>query len=182
MYQTKWVNIKTHPGAPLNLTKPTQWKVLRSNLDPKAEVHFSGRLIGGCLDTIARLVGTPYADLPRFYKNFSSEGIILYFENCELNPCELTRTLWNIKLAGWFEGIVGILIGRSSGPDAKSENDLSYFEVLLSVFEDIKVPIIYDVDIGHRPPQLNIINGSLGTVEFRNSKGRLKQRLKQQMI
>jgi len=176
LYQSQWVDFKTQPEAALNLTEPTQWKVLQGS-SGQGEVRFSGRLIGGCLDTIARLVGTPYADLPRFYRNFSSEGIVLYFENCEMAPCELVRTLWNIKLAGWFEGISGILIGRSSGPEAKTENDLSYIEALLSVLEDIKVPIIYDMDIGHRPPQLNIINGAVGTLEFHNNKGHLKQQM-----
>lgn len=176
LYQSKWLDFRTQPEAPLNLTEPTQWKVLGSGHD-QVKVHFSGRLIGGCLDTIARLVGTAYADLPRFYRNFSSDGVILYFENCELTPCELARTLWNIRLAGWFEGLTGVLIGRSSGPEAKSENDLSYVEALLSVLEDLKIPIIYNMDIGHRPPQLNIINGAIGTLDFLDNKGRLKQQM-----
>lgn len=175
-YQSQWLDFTNQPEAALDLTERTQWKILRGQ-NRAANLRFSGRLIGGCLDTIARLVGTRYADLPRFYESFSSDGVILYFENCELTPCELARTLWNIRLAGWFEGIAGILIGRSSGPVAKSENDLSYFEALVSVLEDINVPIIYDMDIGHRPPQLNIINGAYGTLNFSDNKGSLNQQM-----
>jgi len=174
LYQSKWADFETHVDAPLNLTDKTEWKVLNQDF---AKSQFSGRMIGGCLDTIARLVGTKYAPLPQFVRQFKSEGTILYLENCELPPCELVRTLWNLKLANWFEGISGLLLGRSAGPDAKREEDLSYVEALRSALGDFRMPIVYDVDIGHRPPQFSIINGSLGTVEWSGSGGSLRQKL-----
>jgi muramoyltetrapeptide carboxypeptidase len=173
LYQSKWLDFETHVDAPLNLTEKTEWKGLKG----ESSLRFSGRMIGGCLDTIARLVGTPYGDLPGFVKQFAREGVILYLENCELPPCEVARTLWNLRLAGWFEGISGLLIGRSAGPEATSAENLSYVEALQSVLGDLKIPVVYDADIGHRPPQFNIVNGSLGTVEFAEAKGKLTQRL-----
>lgn len=174
LHQVQWLDFRTQVSAPLNLTEPTQWKKLRGGDE---SVCFSGRLIGGCLDTVARLVGTPYGDVKMFSREAGSEGTIVYFENCELSVCEWTRTLWNIKLAGWFENVSGVLIGRSNGPEANSPDDLSYLESLVSVLGDLKMPILYDVDIGHRPPQLSILNGSLGMVEFSAGKGKLRQKL-----
>lgn len=48
-----------------------------------------GRLVGGCLDVLSRLVGTRYFDL----RAFKRQPAILYLENCELAPCELARAL-----------------------------------------------------------------------------------------
>ena len=36
--------------------------------------------------------------------------------------------------------------------------------------------IIYDVDIGHIPPQITCINGAYGEFEYINGKGILKQK------
>jgi len=174
LYQSKWADFETHVDAPLNLTDKTTWKKLKEKF---VKNQFSGRMIGGCLDTVARLVGTNYAPVPKFIHDFKADGTILYLENCEMPPCELVRTLWNLKLAGWFDGLSGLLLGRSAGPDAKQEAELSYEEALHSVLSDLEFPVVYDVDIGHRPPQFSIVNGSLGTIELDGDGGTLRQRL-----
>lgn len=175
LFQSKYIDFKIDPEAPLNLTETTQWKVL--NKASRGQLTFSGRIIGGCLDTISRLVGTKYCDVPKFCSNVANDGTILYFENCEMSPCELVRALWNIKFAGWFDKLNGVLIGRSTGPNAKSTSDLSYVESIESVLGDIDAPVLYDVDIGHQPPQFNIVNGALANVVFQNGKGSLTTKL-----
>ncbi len=172
-YQVSGLDYRSYVDAGFNLTEPTVWK----SLSATTNVGFTGRIIGGCLDTIARLVGTSFGDLPAFIRAHKQEGVIFYFENCELTPPEVARTLWNIRLAGWFDGLAGIMIGRSSGLEASAPEDLAYEEVLKSVLGDLNIPTLYDVDIGHRPPNLNIINGSFATVEYREGLGRLTQAL-----
>ena len=66
-----------------------------------------------------------------------------------------------MKLAGWFEDINGVVLGRSSGKDNTKEQFLNYEEVITSFFSEAKIPMIYDVDIGHRQPNLTILNGTL---------------------
>jgi muramoyltetrapeptide carboxypeptidase LdcA involved in peptidoglycan recycling len=39
----------------------------------------------------------------------------------------------------------------------------------------LNIPIIYDVDIGHIPPQIQIVNGALGKVEFADGKAVIMQ-------
>ncbi|MEK7691598.1 MAG: S66 peptidase family protein, partial [Bdellovibrionota bacterium] len=165
LHQTKWRDIEKEVDAPYDLTAPTIWKALQPRFQSGAE--FRGRLIGGCLDTIARLAGTPFADMVQFREASGKSGVIFYFENCEMAPCELARTLNQIRFAGWLDGVSGILIGRSSGPEAKKPDHLTYLEALASVLGDLKVPVIYDADLGHRPPQLSILNGALGELRFR---------------
>jgi muramoyltetrapeptide carboxypeptidase len=170
-YQLEWPNFAERPNAPLNLNQPTQWQ----RLDGKSErIAFQGRLIGGCLDTVARLAGSPYGDVPAFAKH-NPEGTILYLENVEMSPCGVLRALWGLRFNGWFEQLNGILIGRSAAPEITASDELNYREALAAVLADLPYPILIDVDIGHQPPQLTLINGALAEVVFENSAGRLTQ-------
>ena len=151
------------PNARLNLTQPTHWKRLDGS---NSSIQFSGRLIGGCLETISRLAGTPFANIPQFCERYKNEDIILYFENSELQPCELTRTLISLKIQGWFKQLSGIMIGRSAASEVNDPNKLNYVDALKKGLSDLTIPIIYDADIGHMPPQISLVNGALATVYF----------------
>ena len=121
-YQKTRTPFEVRADAPLNLTEPTLWRRLDGSND---SIEFDGRLIGGCLDTIVCLAGSKFGDVPRYVRGCADEGAILYLENCELNPANLLRALWCLKLNGWFEGLSGLLIGRSAGPVPESANSLS---------------------------------------------------------
>lgn len=160
------------PSAGLALTEETQWKRLDKSADL---VEVEGRLIGGCLDTIARLAGTPYGDVPSFVDTFRGDGVLLYVENAEMKPCELARALNGLRLNGWFEGLNGILVGRSAAPDAAQSTDLTYLEALQSALGSAACPVLYDVDIGHLPPQLSLVNGAMARVRFEHGAGSIVQ-------
>ena len=171
-HQVKFEDFTQNVKATFNLTHKTFWKSLFN----KDNDQFSGRIIGGCLDTIKHLIGAKYGDLPQFISKFNKDKVILYLENAGLNPSEVCRSLWNMKLAGWFNGLSGVLLGRSAGVDVKSQNEFSYKDALLDVFVGVNFPVIYDCDIGHLPPQMTIINGSMAHVEFSDGKGKLIQK------
>ena len=173
MFQEQWTDFAEAPGRAFNLTAPTAWKPLNFSGD----MRFAGRMIGGCIDVISMLTGTLYGDVAGMTGRYRSDGSIIYFENCELNPLNLYRAIHNLKLAGWFQHAKGILIGRSSGPDHSKPEQMTYLEALRQAFADISCPIIYDVDIGHKPPQLSIVNGSMGLVKFEKDKAELIQTL-----
>jgi muramoyltetrapeptide carboxypeptidase LdcA involved in peptidoglycan recycling len=137
-------------------TEKTVWKTLDNK-----PCKFKGRVIGGCLDTLSSLVGTPYGNLDSFKKLAKDDGTVLYFENCEQSPCDVARKLWTMNYAGWFKNVEGVILGRSAGKDNSNENNLSYVEVITDFFKELNLPLIYDADIGHRQPNLTIINGSL---------------------
>lgn len=90
-----------------------------------------------------------------FKASNSPQGIILYFENVEMAPCELTRALFSLRLQGWFDNLNGVLIGRSAAPDVSDPTKHNYLDALKAAFENIAVPVLYDVDIGHMPPQIS---------------------------
>lgn len=172
-YQSKWTDIINEPEKPFNCDTPTVWK----SLDDRTSVQMSGRLMGGCLDVLRSLVGTPYGNLPKFIKNYSSDGVILYLENCELKPCDVARSLWQMRFAGWFDGISGIVFGRSTGADASKPEHLTYLEALKSVLGDLNIPVLIDADIGHQPPQMTLINGALAKIHFESGRATVGQTL-----
>ena len=81
-YQSAW-----KPESPgFNLDTPSRWKQLGHSEDADTAVSFSGRLIGGCMDTISSLIGTPYAPVQSYLDQYcADEGTIWYLESCEMN-------------------------------------------------------------------------------------------------
>jgi muramoyltetrapeptide carboxypeptidase LdcA involved in peptidoglycan recycling len=172
-FQSKWTSIDVYPEQPFNCDAPTQWK----SLHPCASIEMKGRLIGGCLDIIVHLVGTPYGDVPKFAKRYADDGVILYLENCELTPCRVERALLQMRYAGWFEHLNGIVIGRSSGPDTSEESRLSYVEALTASLKDLGIPVLFDADIGHVPPQMTLVNGAMAEVTYKDGRANVVQTL-----
>ncbi len=171
-FQTKWIDFADQVDAPFNLTETTRWQRLDGRAQSSA---FRGHLIGGCMDALFRLAGTPYGDVPAFVRAAGDDGVVLYLENAEMKPCELLRGLWGARMNGWFSGLAGLLIGRSAGPDGAGADSLSYREALTAVLGDLSCPILIDVDIGHQQPQFTLINGAFAEVVFDGSGGRLTQ-------
>ncbi|CAE6881800.1 Microcin C7 self-immunity protein MccF [Paraburkholderia nemoris] len=173
-HQSKGVDQPAGAGVVPLFDEETTWKGLDHS---KSDLELSGRLIGGCLDTISRLAGTSFGNVPCFVQSSLAEGTLLYLENAEMKPCELVRSLLSLRLSGWFEGLSGVLIGRNAAPDSVESDELSYIDALRSVLGDIQCPVMYDMDIGHVPPQLSLVNGALAQVKLRDGCGTVVQRL-----
>lgn len=168
LYQKKWQHDNPSPCV-FHLTEETSWKTTSSST-----VKISGRLLGGCVDIIRHLVGTPYGDVQSFRKqHIPGEPIIWYLENCELSTTDLRRSLVQMKLAGWFDNCSGLLFGRSSA-NMPVEN-YTIEDVYQGLAEDLQIPIVYDIDCGHVPPQITFINGAYAEVEVAEGKGTVLQ-------
>jgi muramoyltetrapeptide carboxypeptidase LdcA involved in peptidoglycan recycling len=172
-----YTDMRSQPrAAQRQFTEKTAWKWLGHEGDAKASVTARGRLIGGCLDCISMLPGTPFGDVNGFVEQFAPEGILFYLENCDGTPEAYARMLHHLKLAGWFARANAILIGRSTG--AASAHGFTEREALLSALGDVRVPVIYDMDIGHLPPQLMLVNGALAEFTFSGIDGEIRQVIK----
>ncbi|WP_423919682.1 hypothetical protein ACPEEZ_12775 [Frigoribacterium sp. 2-23] len=134
----------------------------------------SGRLIGGCLETVSLLAGTPFGDVPGFAARHAPEGLIVYLEAAESGPVAVARLLTSLRLAGWFDHATGVLLGRPGAPDAP---ELSHDDAARLALDDLDIPVIVDVDTGHQPPQLPLVNGALAEVALRGGHGTITQRL-----
>jgi len=158
---------------PLRIDVGTRWHRLDGAPEP-LDLH--GRLIGGCLDTLSRLAGTIYGDLPALARRAGIDGLLLFLENAEMKPTELVRALASLKLHGWFDAVSAVLLGRNAGPDKREADALGYREALHRVLDDIDRPVLIDLDIGHKPPQMCLVQGALADVSSEGA-GRIRQRL-----
>lgn len=155
-----------------HLDEPTVWKSVTAG-----EVTLSGRLLGGCIDVIRHIIGTPFGNVQYFQQNMiHNEPILWYLENCELNTVDLRRSLVQMKLAGWFEHCSGIMFGRSGAN--RPVDSYTVEDCYKELSEELQLPVIYDVDFGHVPPQLTLINGAYAEVKVQNGAGRITQYFK----
>ncbi len=142
----------------------TSWKRVESGawtLHGLESLHVTGRLIGGCIETLCNLAGTPYGDVVAFGRRHNEEGLIVYLEAAEDNAATICRNLHGLRLAGWFEHARAVLIGRTNAPDNPK---MSQREAVLDALGPLDLPVVFDVEIGHVPPHLPLVNGALATV------------------
>ena len=170
--QEKWADIRADPEVrEMALTVPTRWQAL----DGSTEVRFAGRLIGGCLETMAMLPGTPYGDLDAFADREAPDGLVVYLEVAEADAAWTSRLLHHVRYAGWFDRANGVLVGRTPGGP---NHGFGQLDALHHALDGLPVPVLYDVDVGHVPPQLALVNGASAVVELHaDGRGTLVQTL-----
>jgi muramoyltetrapeptide carboxypeptidase len=147
----------------------TRWRRLDGG-----DAHVRGRLIGGCLETVSLLAGTRWGDVPGFARRHAPEGLIVYVEVAESDAVSALRMLWSLRLAGWFDRANGVLVGRTEAPGVPG---LTQDDAVRRALGDLGIPVILDVDFGHLPPQLPLVNGSLAEVELIDGRGAITQHL-----
>lgn len=157
---------------PYNLNFPVQWE----NLFNEENLKFSGRIIGGCIDVLSELFGTRFDKTTEFIEKYKSDGIVWYFDNCELSSEGLIRTMWKFRDNGWFKYCKGIVFGRSM--IEVSHNDISLKEAIIHSLRELNIPIIINADIGHLPPRMTIINGAIAKIVSENGKGQISFELR----
>jgi muramoyltetrapeptide carboxypeptidase len=168
-------NYAFHPQVrEMTLNTPGRWKRLGARDDAETQVCATGRMIGGCLETVSMLPGSPYGDVADFAARHAQEGLLVYVEVAEADAVAAARMLHHLRLAGWFDRANAVLVGRTAG---LSSGHFSQHDALVHALGDLSVPVLYDLDLGHIPPQLAIVNGALATVELTPATATLVQRL-----
>ena len=157
---------------PYYVTEPTVMKAFGD-----FGATFEGRIVGGCLDCLVHLVGTPYDKVKEFNARYKDDGIIWFLESCDLNVFDIRRALWQLKAAGWFENLKGFLIGRP-GCFGQEFMGLNQYNAVTDILAEFNVPILMDLDIGHHPPMIPIIVGSYAGVSFEDNKFEIEYSLK----
>jgi len=151
----------------------TVWK----SLDGKENHAFEGRMIGGCMNCLRILLGTRFAPVPDFLEKYKNDGFIWALESNvpEMREGDIYRTLWQMHECGWLKHCNGILYGRLN--NYSDTDEASMFDAL-SVLACLNIPVIYDADIGHAGPRIQIINGACGKVEYHDGKAVVTQQLR----
>ncbi len=113
----------------------------------------SGIVAGGNLTALCHLVGTPYA--PRF------NGKILFIEDVGEVPYRIDRMLAQMKLAGCFEGLKGLVLGSFEECGQLDE----IFRIVQEIFRDVNIPILSGFEIGHSRINITIPIGLEATLD-----------------
>jgi muramoyltetrapeptide carboxypeptidase LdcA involved in peptidoglycan recycling len=115
----------------------------------------TGPLLGGNLDTLCALVGTPY--LPSF------DGALLIWETCATTLAPVDRSLTQLDAAGITSRVAGMVIGRTFRAPDGFEDELRDF--VADRYRARRIPILAGVDIGHTDPMLTLPLGSTARLD-----------------
>lgn len=110
-----------------------------------------GEILCSNLSLLTSLLGTDY--LPDF------SGKLLLLEDVGEPPYRIDRMLNQLRLAGIFNKVRGIIFGRCDDCVAGSSQatwDFTLGEVLDSYFAELNIPVFYGLLFGHTDNQLTI--------------------------
>ncbi|MEU4202124.1 S66 peptidase family protein [Streptomyces sp. NPDC026294] len=168
---TGWDDFRAQPEVrEYPLDTPGRW----TRLDADGDVEAEGRLIGGCIETLCNLTGTAYLDVSAFARAESPQGLLVHVEASGDDAFTICRNLHGMRLAGFFDTANAVLVGRTSAPDNDS---LTQHQAVLDALGPLNVPIIADVECGHVPPYLPLVNGAHGRVVHTAIRSELTQTL-----
>jgi muramoyltetrapeptide carboxypeptidase len=113
----------------------------RSGVTALVEGEAEGKLYGGCLSMVAASLGTPYEVQP--------SGTILFIEDVAAKPYQIDRMLMQLKLAGKFDGVRGMVFGEMMDCVQSKNQDYTLREVVQRVVGNLGIPVAYGLSSGH---------------------------------
>ncbi len=153
-----------HPLEPYHVTEDRLLRTFVGRMPADGEhVQFQGRLLGGCMDCLINLLGTRFDRTGEFLERYREDGIVWFLEACDLNVFGIRRAMWQMEEAGWFRYTKGFLIGRPLCMGQEMMG-LDTYGAVLEVAGRKNVPVVTDVDLGHLPPMMPLIVGSMAEV------------------
>jgi len=145
--------------------RATEWKAVGAGswtLHGADTLDVTGTLIGGCTEVLAGVAGSPYAPVREFAAEHGP--LVVYVEAADDEAFSICRHLHSLRYAGWFEAAEAILVGRTKAPDSTDDGGLTQREAVLDALGMLDVPLVLDVEIGHVPPHLPLLNGASARV------------------
>ncbi len=106
-------------------------------VDGKAE----GTLNGGCLSILVAALGTPY--------EIETAGTMLFLEDVAAKPFQIDRMLMQLKFAGKFAGVRGIVFGEMLECVQTANQEFTLQEVVGRIVGDLGIPVAFGVRSGH---------------------------------
>ena len=100
-----------------------------------------GILYGGCLSLLVASLGTPH--------EIQTAGTILFIEDVNARPYQIDRMLMQLKLAGKFNGVRGIVFGEMLDCLQTKDQGYTLQEVILRIVGGLRVPVAYGLRSGH---------------------------------
>jgi muramoyltetrapeptide carboxypeptidase len=125
--------------APMGEIKSNKTEMLHRG----AEERVTGRLLGGCLSLITAMTGAP--------DELDTRGSILFLEDTGVRPYAIDRMLQQLKLAGKFEEVRGIVFGEMIDCVQHADQGYRIQDVLAECTADLNIPVMFGLPSGHSP-------------------------------
>jgi muramoyltetrapeptide carboxypeptidase len=113
----------------------------QSGVKPLADGAAQGVLYGGCLSMLVASLGTPY--------EIRTAGTILFIEDMAEKPYQIDRMLMQLKLAGKFDGVRGIVFGEMLDCFQSTDQGYTLEEIILRIVGDFGIPVVSGLRSGH---------------------------------
>jgi len=142
-------------GAFFKLLEDPAPGILLAELEALVPGRVEGRLVGGNLEVLSRLLGTPFA--PSF------EDAILFLEDLGERPYRLDRLITHLDSAGVFGQVRAVVLGDFSGctePEATRADTPTAGEVLEERLSRLTVPVVRTPLFGHGSRNLALPYGA----------------------
>lgn len=100
-----------------------------------------GEITGGCLTLLCRSLGTPY--------EIQTRNKILLIEDVNEAPYKIDGMLWQLKAAGKFKDVKGIVLGEMVNCHPKKTGAGAMGHLYHEMFDGLAIPIVTNFPIGH---------------------------------
>ncbi len=101
----------------------------------------TGKITGGCLTLLCRSLGTPF--------EIQTRNRILFIEDVGEPFYKLDGMLWQLKVAGKFKGVRGIIFGEMVNCKPQKPGEGKLEDILADLFPKPEIPIVTHCPIGH---------------------------------
>jgi len=121
-----------------------------------------GKFYGGCLSMLVASLGTPY--------EIQTAGTILFLEDIGVKPYQIDRMLLQLRLAGKFDGVGGIVFGPMLDCVQPGTTDDLLDAVLLRVLAGFPGPVAIGLRSGHvRERNITVPIGAESELDLTNT-------------
>jgi muramoyltetrapeptide carboxypeptidase len=132
--------------------------------------HGEGPIVGGNMSMIVGLLGTPY--------EIDTRGAIIFIEDVDEEPYRIGRMLIQLKQAGKFDAVRGVVVGKCKecGPKDYKPSTVSPYtlgEHIDNVLNTLTVPVVYGFALGHTDDQITLPLGARASLLADESHQRL---------
>ena len=151
-----WTDERLEWATKADLTRPralrpaTGWTWLKPG-------YGTGPLIGGCIESLDHLRGTPY------WPDFGGALLFLETSDDKPSPATVDALLMDYENMGVLRSINGLLFGRPCGYSDEEKQELR--DVILERTRRYEYPVVIDMDFGHISPMFTLPIGCLAEID-----------------
>lgn len=127
----------------------------------------SGRLFGGNLAVFCGLMGTNVVRIP--------QNGILFIEDIGEAPYKVDRMIYQLKLAGVFDKISGLIVGQFTDYEEDNEMYNSLHQSILNAVSEYSFPVCFDFPVGHVRLNFPVIVGARASLSVKENQIIFKQ-------